>query len=627
VFLKRRPSSLRLVLIGGTLSGLLLGIFVSISVFRQDRKLAYDEDRELRVPRGSDDSSKAPVHHADAPSGTGATVNSVGSEACQKCHPTRHSSYLLTAHSRAMSLIDPDTEPADGSFRHEVSGRAYSVYRSEGMMWHAETGLPPSPGPDESPVREFEPLPEVREPVKYRIGSGRHSRTYLVENDGFLMESPITWYRSTNDWRMSPGYDRAHHDGFERGADQGCIVCHVGRFEPIDGATNRLAILETAIGCERCHGPGAAHVDKWKDTTPESADSGTADHSIVHPGRLSRDRQEAICSQCHLRGDASVIRQGCSVTDFLPGQMLSETRVDYRLENNSGDMTVVGHMDQMYASRCYQQSSTFTCSTCHDSHAETPPDLSSDYYRNKCIECHTETDCGLSPQVRTQNHSSENCISCHMPQVSTDIPHIAFTHHRIGIHVDPKEDQPSPVASGRLVPLNELTDLTELQKLRCLGLAYYEYSHKQSDPAAAAHFRGEAIHLLKTVVASDITDGDVFAALSHYAWEANDTTTAMEYAKRAITCKDLTPKARVNCLLIIGDCYLQARQSQNAVAPLTELVKLRRYSQDWLLLGIAQFQSGDEQSGLHSVLKATLIQPFRPDLRQTLQDMQRAAGK
>jgi hypothetical protein len=621
VFPERPPSSLRWVLYGVSLSGLLLGIVVSISVFRQDERPGGGEDR------GSDVLVKAPVDRTDAPSSARATVNSVGSDACQKCHPTRHSSYLLTAHSRAMSLVDPDVEPADGSFRHDASDRAYSVYRHEGQMWHAETGLASALGSNATQAGETESLPEVREPVKYRIGSGRHSRTYLVEKDGFLMESPITWYRSTNDWRMSPGYDRADHNGFERGADQGCIVCHVGRFEPIDGATNRLAILETAIGCERCHGPGAAHVAKWKDIRPESAHSGAADDSIVHPGRLSRDLQEAICSQCHLRGDASVIRQGCAATDFLPGRLLSETRVDYRLENNNGDMTVVGHMDQMYASRCYQQSSTFTCSTCHDSHAETPPDLSSDFYQNKCIDCHTETDCGLSPQIRTQQHSSENCVSCHMPQVSTDIPHIAFTHHRIGIHVDPKEDQPSPIASGRLAPLHELTNLTELQKHRCLGLAYYEYSHKQSDPAAAANFRSEAIQLLKTVVASDDTDGDVFAALSHFAWEANDSSTAMEYAQRAIACRDISAKARVNCLLIIGDCHLQANQSQKAVAPLTELVKLRRHSQDWLLLGISLFQSGNEQSGLNAVRQATSIQPFRPDLRQTLKDMQRAAKK
>jgi hypothetical protein len=29
--------------------------------------------------------------------------------------------------------------------------------------------------------------------LKYLVGSGRHSRTYLAELDGFLTESPLTW--------------------------------------------------------------------------------------------------------------------------------------------------------------------------------------------------------------------------------------------------------------------------------------------------------------------------------------------------------------------------------------------------------------------------------------------------
>ncbi|MEI7702852.1 MAG: multiheme c-type cytochrome, partial [Planctomycetia bacterium] len=467
---------------------------------------------------------------------------------------------------------------------------------------------------------------EVQQSLKYLVGSGRHSRTYLVELDGFLMESPVTWYASTKTWSMSPGYDHAGHSGFERAADFGCLVCHVGTAEPIGRALNRLLISETAIGCERCHGPGAAHVDKWKSIG--HVDSGSdqpPDNSILHPGQLSRELQEAICSQCHLRGEATVFLPGKSVDDFRPGESLTATRIDYQLERNSGDMTVVGHVDQMHASRCYQQSSTMTCSTCHDSHAERLPDNAAGFYRNKCIQCHSNDACGISISERQKRDTTDNCVKCHMPQAPTDIPHIAFTHHRIGIH-----DATSPARSeskvpGRLVPFGDVSGLSKMQQQRCLGLACAELIDRGLPPDTARHYRELAIELLEGVVQSGEADGDVFAAMARFAWEDEKPRQAQAYAQQALSDAKLSSKARVNSLLISGDCFLQNRQSSNAVVPLEELVKLRRSSQDWLLLGISRFQSGQKQSGITAVRQATLIQPFRTDLPKTLSDMQRAA--
>ena len=183
------------------------------------------------------------------------------------------------------------------------------------------------------------------------------------------MESPITFYQSKQKWDMSPGYNYPHHEGFERAADLGCVICHVGQAEPVDGALHRLSIKETAIGCERCHGPGEKHVAKWQTKRLAIRDQ-VNDSSIVHPGKLSRDVNEAICAQCHLRGDATVVRTGKMLSDFQLGMLLSDIRIDYQLVTNAGAMKVVGHADQMHASSCYKQSATMTCTTCHDMHAK-----------------------------------------------------------------------------------------------------------------------------------------------------------------------------------------------------------------------------------------------------------------
>ena len=186
----------------------------------------------------------------------------VGTLTCAKCHETQHKSYLTTAHSLAMSLVEPSREPADDEFHHKASGRRYRIYREAGLLRHAES-LADSEGVPEEVGGPLGSIAFCDYPLKYLVGSGRHSRTYLIEQDGFLMESPVTWYSSTRKWGLSPGFDQSFHAGFERTADKGCLVCHAGRFSSGDRVYGRAEFRELAIGCERCHGPGSEHVQKW----------------------------------------------------------------------------------------------------------------------------------------------------------------------------------------------------------------------------------------------------------------------------------------------------------------------------------------------------------------------------
>lgn len=67
-----------------------------------------------------------------------------------------------------------------------------------------------------------------------------------------------------------------------------------------------------------------------------------------------------------------------------------------------------------------------------------------------------------------------------------------------------------------------------------------------------------------------------------------------------------------------GDSLLQQRRFREAVMPLRQLTVLRRMSEDWLILGLSEFQSGDQEAGPESVRKAAAIQPFRRDISETL---------
>ena len=522
-----------------------------------------------------------------------------------------------------MSVVDPAAEPPNAEFVHQRSGRRYVVERRDGQLWHKESLLPVS-GVDSQP----DPLADIQVeyPMRYLVGSGRHSRTYLAEIDGFLIESPVTWYSSTQKWSMSPGFEGSNQVGFERAADEGCLICHVGQVASINGAQNRLTINEPAIGCERCHGPGKMHV-KYQQARTERMPGRNTDDSIVHPGRLSRGQHESICAQCHLRGDATVFRRGLSFSDFQPGMSLADVRIDYRLESDDGSMKVVGHVDQMHASRCYQNSDSLNCTTCHEMHSNADPKLSQAFFRSKCLDCHSTKSCGLNPAKRQTESPDDNCVQCHMPQVETDIPHIAFTHHRIGIHGQNTTPAKPEATAGQLIPFEATADLTGLAAQRCLGLAYAEFAARQSDGTLAAEYRRRAIQLLESVANTAEADGEVYSVLARFAWEDRNQADTIAYASRAMSSEGLSAGAHVNCLLVMGDTYLQLGQSANAAKQLDQLVTLRRNSHDWLLLGIARFQARQREAGLTAVQQAIEIQPFQTDYHQTLADMLREAGK
>ncbi|OYW16759.1 MAG: hypothetical protein B7Z55_13900, partial [Planctomycetales bacterium 12-60-4] len=317
---------------------------------------------------------------------TAVGVAYVGSQACRECHATEAETYHHTGMARSMAAIDLANEPPDGTFEHAKSQRRYQVLRRDGRLWHRELSL--SAGADEVVWSEY--------PVAYVVGSGRHSRSYLIEADGFLIESPITWYAALRAWGMSPGYDRADHPGFEREAGEGCLTCHAGQSRALDRSLHRMQIDEAAIGCERCHGPGSLHVAAHRTETPSAnyhERVRRVDRTIVNPVHLSRERSEAICQQCHLRSEATVVAPGRAIDDFRPGLPLEQFVHNYRLNVPDAQMTVVGHVEQLHFSRCYTASGTLTCLTCHDPHAGPTTTDSVATRTAQCRVCHQPSAC------------------------------------------------------------------------------------------------------------------------------------------------------------------------------------------------------------------------------------------
>jgi len=583
----------------------------------------------------------------------------VGSERCRDCHESQFDTFQLTAHSRSMSVVDPGTEPPDAVFDHALSGRRFHVYRRDGQLFHRESA--PQPDGSEHVVADW--------PLKYLVGSGRFSRTYLVDQEGTLTESPVTWFASLDRWEMSPGYEKKTRPTFDRVILFDCVYCHAGRLDLTGASPERFSIHETAIGCERCHGPGDLHVQRhtseWQPPAePASADqrvvgerdgaepaagvraASDGDNTIVHPGRLTRERAEAVCHQCHLQALTRMPLRGRKPGDFRPGLLWQDFYVDFTGSEPDDEMRVVGHVEQLRLSRCYQQSEKLTCITCHDPHDPTPPTERRLQYRMTCLECHEVEACGL-PEPQRFEHNGDDCTACHMPSSPTDIPHIAFTHHRIGIHARNARvgdesaragSQSVQMASSgvhadatpvpqELHPLLPVDQLPELEMDRATGLAYMELFREHKGDLDYQPLRPEAEWRLRKVAARGVLDQPVLYGLAGIAGSAGDYAAARKWAEMAVEVEPPDVATHTAALQLLVDLYIRAGDTTRARQRLVELTTLRRRPRDWFLLGITWQQSGDVEQAIEAFEHARRLDPGETQTYAALVPLYRAVGR
>lgn len=350
----------------------------------------------------------------------------VGSEVCGNCHGKIVEAYRHHPMGRSLAAAREATEIENFDVTEFTppGTRCYRIERTPDAVLHHEVLRDPDG------TELYDQAVEVR----YALGSGKRGRAYLIERDGMLFKSSIAWFSNQKEWGLSPGYPPAHHKRFERRITEGCINCHVGRM-----AVNRSApdqylqpvVLETEIGCERCHGPGRKHV------AAQESGAVTDNQHIVNPSRLDPARRDSVCAECHLHGKATVVRTGQRVFDFRPGQRLEDNRIVFVTPPGSvshSAANALSQVEQMSFSVCFQKSNgRLGCTSCHDPHSMPAPELRVEFYRAKCLSCHEEHGCGLPLAERHAREPADSCFACHMPPALHvgNILHVSFSDHRI----------------------------------------------------------------------------------------------------------------------------------------------------------------------------------------------------
>jgi predicted CXXCH cytochrome family protein len=516
--------------------------------------------------------------------------------ACAECHQDIAASYARTGMARSFGLVRsvktfPELE--GGSFQHSASEELFTVSAREGRPYIKRHQI----GFDGSITNVFEAQ------IDYWFGSGNHARSYISKTkSGELVELPITWYAESGGyWAMSPAYDRPDHAGFSRKITYRCMSCHNSypQLQPAAGeaGTHFPNRLPEGIDCQRCHGPGQAHLDALRrGLSPERVRS-----AIVNPARLSPDRQMEVCMQCHLETTslklpATLLRIDRGIFSYRPGEPLAGYMLhfDRAQETNPEErFEFVSAAYRLRNSTCFVKSKgALTCTTCHNPHESSNTQAAMRRYPAACLNCHQTV---VQKLVAERRHPiSEDCASCHMPRRRpSDAIHIMITDHLI--RKRPAIDPPGSLAD----PLAE--------------------KHDGNTPP----YRGR-VELYYPTKLEQTSENELYLALAQVKHDAN-LDEGLHRLEAAIA--RYSP-ARAEFYFELAEGYRRAGNLEKAIS-FYEQSSLRAGA-DWrhfYRIGTTQTAAGDPDRALRALERARGLAPKEPAVLEAIANLLARQGR
>ena len=356
----------------------------------------------------------------------------VGSATCATCHTAEAAAWRQSDHARAMAAATKANILGDFSGVTVTDGRHTASFRREGEHHIIRTDGKDGVAADFIITETFgvDPLQQYlvlfpdgrRQALPWAWDSrprekGGQRWYHLIPNEALPAQDPLHWTGRAQNWNFM------------------CASCHsTGLQRGYDGANDRYETTwsEISVGCESCHGPGAAHV-AWAQGGARSQDphrglsvwlrdrSGGAWRFAeddargiarwVGPPRQSTAAQVETCAPCHARARPLV-------ADPLPGSRFLDTHAPLLLER--GEYHADGQIQgEVFEWGSFTQSRMFragvVCADCHDPHRGT---LRAEG-NAVCAQCH------LPARFDTAEHHRHpvgtpgaQCVSCHMPAVT-----------------------------------------------------------------------------------------------------------------------------------------------------------------------------------------------------------------
>jgi predicted CXXCH cytochrome family protein len=449
---------------------------------------------------------------------------------CAQCHQAIYARYEKTAMARGSGLAKDGM--IAGGFDHAASGVDYHVFARDGEDWMSFTRS----------AKDAKGALNGERRLEFFIGSGHRGRTFLYEDGDRWFELPINFYTRRQVWDMAPAFDHAERMPEALPVDPNCLHCHASEVQTaLPTARNRYAdepFTQGGVGCSACHGDPAAHL---------------AQHGlgpIVNPAKLTASRRDSACIQCHLEGDAVVYRPGRSLAQFKPGDELSDYAVYFVKAHEEGDgRRATSQYEALLRSACKRASGDkLTCTSCHDPHSDVAPAERVQYYRAKCLACHTDR------KMASHHADEQDCAVCHMPsRTTTDISHEQVTDHDIEARPASGVRLHDLVETAALVPVGGFAPSWLPEKDRTTGLAYAQIAQRGDGAAAST-----ALRLLTKASAAGANDAELNVRLGYLRQVSGDAAGARAAYAAVLGVDPYEPTALANlAVLDAGSGHVQ----------------------------------------------------------------------
>lgn len=408
----------------------------------------------------------------------------MGSTGCNICHSDVHDEWLTTRHKRTVraaseadAFVFTDSNGNGIDDWEEGSDPPAFNLRTDPMAANTEwdsvafgTGVDaPRIGMDATTGQRRVTIGNVTYNVSFAIGAGGlYDQEYLAtSNEGeyvlalsynaiarsWGVVTPEFWYDVASNTLTAYAYDTNETPVTEgRAADAfqaRCLTCHTtgARDLSLNTATGERAfsltrmlaattgprIAELGTGCESCHGPGSQHM------TPSTGGTGSPSirGAIINPAKLSSDRENETCAQCHSRGTSTNTASFPFPWDrtdsdghYIPGRVLSDffqladetdTNVFWDEPGSRGRVKYTEWSDFRWSRHTTEGG--MSCNDCHQPHKAANGAQLRMPENELCLRCHQSV---VTDQTAIENHSrhgrnsvANRCSTCHMPKVAT----------------------------------------------------------------------------------------------------------------------------------------------------------------------------------------------------------------
>jgi len=155
-----------------------------------------------------------------------------------------------------------------------------------------------APAQTRSPTSRRHRKPPGPHPAPGRLRKGKAGQTYILQYEGGLYESLVSFYNEIRGLDFTIGAARSVPLSLKQALGRrlsdneiaNCFSCH--STGAVSGGRIDLEKITPGIRCEACHGPGGQHVLAGKAGQPNAK-------LIFNPGRLSGDEMsQDFCGSC-----------------------------------------------------------------------------------------------------------------------------------------------------------------------------------------------------------------------------------------------------------------------------------------------------------------------------------------